>query len=61
MRLGLETVTLTPGNGIPWSSEMTPRRAPVSLDWEMARGAMRRRRMAMNKSAFTLMETSFPI
>jgi hypothetical protein len=33
---------LTPGRGAFWSSEITPRMAPVSRDWEIAKGARRR-------------------
>jgi hypothetical protein len=42
MRFSPESVTLTPGKGLPCSSATMPRMAPVSLDWEKAIGARRR-------------------
>ena len=53
MRFMPERVTLTPGRDVPCSSAMTPRRAPVSLDWEKAIGA-RRRIMARKDRNFVL-------
>ena len=58
IRLGLVAVTLTPGSGAFWSSVTTPRRAPVSRDWENASGA-RRRTMARNVKTCFLNPTSF--
>jgi hypothetical protein len=50
MRFAPLIVTATPGRGAPWSSVTTPRTAPVSLDWEKAAGARRRRMDKRDKS-----------
>ncbi len=58
MRFPPESVTLTPGRGEFWSSNTTPRSAPVSRDWEKTTGA-RRRVIARMESNVLLKQASF--
>jgi hypothetical protein len=52
MRFRLVRVTLTPGRGEFWSSFTVPLMAPVSLDWEKAKGARRRLIARIDSSLF---------
>jgi hypothetical protein len=60
IRFGPETVTVTPGSGVPCGSVIVPLIAPVSLDCEKAKVKISKKAMTTNRTAFFML-TSFKI